>query len=178
MGLLDRWRESRRIAKAGAKIARSLGGPTDSKARRALLRHLGELYAEAEDVICRVQNSCDSATRAQIAKSLYRLVLESPRGYEGYRKLYTLDQHLRAVKDMQHCAPWLARLLVLADHLCEQASGDGLYGNILVAEMQGCIERFMSDNGTRGWGVSITNQHQFDLLRTERPIADTIDRGL
>ena len=82
---------------------------------------------------------------------------------------------MRQAKDIRHCAPWLARLLVLADHVCERAGGDGLAAGMLVAEMQGWMEHFMAGNGFRGWGVPIVEASRFDALRASRPTGQRVE---
>lgn len=142
---------------------------------KSVIQHVGELHAQVADAITSIKKSYDPKDRELISRELYELVLEVPRGYEGYRRLFALDQDMREAKDVRHCAPWLARLLVLADHVCERAGGDGLAAGILVAEMQGWIEHFMAENGVRGWGVSIIHANEFDKLRVSRPKAQHVD---
>lgn len=175
MGLFQRWRYANRISKAGRDLADALGGLTRSSKERGVIRHVGELRAEAADAIARIRGACDSETRQWIARNLYVLVLDAPRGEGGYTKLFALDQQMRASKDMRHCAPWLARLLVLADHVCERAGGDGLSAMMLVVEMQGWMEHFMEENGVRGWGVPIVETARFESIRASRPTGQLVE---
>lgn len=168
-------REALRITSTGEKAVNALGGAWNgSKKERRVIRQVGELREEAADAISRIQKLCDLETREWIAKNLYELVLKVPRGDEGYRVLFALDQQLRQATDLRHYAPWLARLLVQADHLCESAGGDGLAAGLLVAEMQGWMERFMAENGFRGWGTQISEGSRFDVLRSSRPMGRRI----
>lgn len=176
MGFLKRWFEANRISNAGKETANALrGGLARSKKEYEVIRHVGELRAEAADAISHIQKSCDPETREWIARNLYQLVLQAPRGEEGHQRLFALDQRARQAKDIGHCAPWLARLLVLADHVCERAGGAGLAAGMLVAEMQGWMEHFMAENGIRGWGVPIVEASRFDALRSSRPKGERVE---
>lgn len=176
MGFLKRLRHSFQIHKAGKEIAKSLGaGLTGSKRERVVYRQIAELYAEAVDAISRIQTACDPETRKSISRSLYELVLQTPRGFEGYQTLFNLDQQMREARDERHCGPWMARLLVLADHVCQRAEGDGLAASVLIAEMQGRMERFMGENGVRGWEIPIIEEERFDALRNSSPKCQHVD---
>lgn len=175
MRLFQRWRYANRISKAGKGFADAVGGKSKSSKERGVIRHVGELRAEAVDALAHIKGTCDSDTRKWIARNLYVLVLHAPQGDEGYSKLFALDQQMRASKDVRHFAPWLARLLVLADLVCDRAGGDGLAAMGAVAEMQGWMEHFMEENGVRGWGVPIVETVRFQSIRASRPTAQLVE---
>src|SRR5688572_30005742 len=114
MGLIDRWKAANRRSKFGKELAGS--GLTGTKQEKRVIQHIGELIAEVEEALSAVQTLCDSDTRHWVARNIYQLVLQAPRGAGGHHGLSTYDMQLRAARDIRHTAPWIASLLVLADH--------------------------------------------------------------